>query len=774
VNAGDDPQVRTLTTGPVLYSVRQHTGGGSMIRSVLLSAFVFLFTVTSAAADVVRGRVTDPSGRPLDRAQVLIVSGGSVIATVTADRDGKFGPVTLPPGDYDVLASAPGFRLPARRVTVAKEGTIDVELKLEIAAVHESVVVSAAQTDRPLSRVTDSVTVIDRADLNARQYETASEALRLVPGFGLVQSGGRGAVTSVFPRGGESDYTLVLVDGISLNAFGGGFDGAHLPTSGIDRVEVVRGPQSAVFGSGAIGGIVNIITRKAGSPTFGGLVELAGQGTNRVSFETSGARGTWSWGGSFERLASDGDTSFRDSINGNVFNDDYERLIGSAGVAWSDRATRRVRADVRFGRDERGNPGPYGSDPLGRYFGIEESRGVNKPRGLSGSAVFGDSRRLRHTVSVSWMDTPSTFTTSFGPSEDRSRRTVARYQADAERGSLGLSVGAEIVKERADNSFVTDAGFEGIPVNRVLAGFFAESRWDASPRFALTGGLRVERIQRNALPADAFGSRPATGDDIVWSPNPKISAAWFLRGDRTSTTATGWTKIRAGAGLGIKPPTVFEVGFTNNPSLKPERSRSFDAGIEHTLAGTALVLDATAFFNRYDDLIVGIGLGLSGASTFTSDNVGNARAAGVEMGAHWRSTRGDAIHASYTFLSTEMLSVENLSTGAPAPYVVGDWLIRRPRHAFSIDARCPFGPATVFVLINSRSRTLDIEPNFGAPTMYSDGYGVVTLGGSYRINRQFEAYARVANLLDNDYEEALGYPAQRRSAAVGLRVALSR
>ena len=361
-----------------------------MIRFPFLAISIFLLAIniaTPAHADQVRGRVLDPADKPAAGIQVLIVRGKTVVATATTTTDGQFGPVTVPAGDYDVLAAAAGLRAPAIRITVVATGLIEVNLKLALSAVSDSVVVSAAQVDQPLSRVTDSVTIIDRADLDARQTETATEALRLVPGFSMIASGGRGAIFSVFPRGGESDYTLFLVDGIQLNSFGGGFDGAHLTTAGVDRIEVVRGPQSAIFGSGAIGGVVNVITQKAGPPQAHVLAEVGGQGTTRFTASTNGANGSWSWGAAFERLVSDGDTSFRESINGPVSNDDYERLIGTAGIGWSDRATRRFRVDTRFGRDDRGNPGPYGFDPFGRYGGLDTiSRGINEPRGVVASA----------------------------------------------------------------------------------------------------------------------------------------------------------------------------------------------------------------------------------------------------------------------------------------------------------------------------------------------------------------------------------------------------
>ena len=129
----------------------------------------------------------------------------------------------------------------------------------------------------------DSVTVIEHKELRTMQFESVSQAIRFVPGFGVVQQGGRGALTSLFPRGGESDYTLVIQDGIPLNAFGGGFDAAHLAAGQVDRVEVVRGPQSALYGGGAIGGILQVVTPRAGPLRATALVEFGGYGTTATS-----------------------------------------------------------------------------------------------------------------------------------------------------------------------------------------------------------------------------------------------------------------------------------------------------------------------------------------------------------------------------------------------------------------------------------------------------------------------------------------------------------
>jgi outer membrane cobalamin receptor len=748
-----------------------------MARRLLLAFLFFLITAPAAAAsDGLSGRVVDPQQRPVAGAQVLVLRGAAVVATVTTTADGRYGPLQLPAGDVTVMVAAPGLRAAPRAVALTG-GDVVIDLAMELAAVSESVVVGAAQVDRPLSWVTDSVTVIDRRELDARQIETATDVLRLVPGFSVVASGGRGALTSLFPRGGESDYTLVMVDGLALNMFGGGFDAAHLATAGVDRLEVVRGPQSALFGGGAIGGVVNVTSRSGGPLTGDALIEGGSLGYSRVVGSAAGARGAWFWGGGFERLATDGDTSYRESIGGPVSNDDYERVLGSFSGGWSDRSTRRVRVDARFGRDERGNPGPYGSDPYGLYPGLDTvSRGFNTTRGVAGSAVFGDPGRMQHRVQAAWSDAPSRYVSPYGESHDATQRLSGRYQLDLERQALGLSAGWEILHEQADNTFITGDMFQPVPVTRVVSGWFTEARVPAGQRAAITAGLRLERIARGALEADpnGFAPRPAFDTDVVWSLNPKISAAWFVRGTSASDGSTGWTKVRAGAGTGIKPPTAFEIAFTDNPSLKPERSRSVDAGIEHVFPGALLAVDATWFANRFDDLIIAVGGSFTGASRYRTDNIANARAQGVELGLRWQSGVGLSARAAYTWLDTEVLSVDDAPGEAPSPFTVGDPLVRRARHQGSFEVRYTHDRAQGFLMMNGRGEMADLEPNWAAAVLPSPGYVVFTLGGSVRLGQRLEAYGRVANLLNREYEDALGYPALPRTATVGLRVAVSR
>lgn len=756
--------------------------------SFVALAMIVMFA-RPAFADTVRGRVVDPQDRPIVRANVLILRGQTVVANATTDADGRFAAVTLPPGRYDVSVVAPGLRAQIQTIDVTPDSAADLTFKLALAARSESVFVSATHVDSAMSRTSDSVTAITRDDLESHQINTASDSLRFVPGLTVVQSGSRGALTSIFPRGGESDYTLILVDGIPQNSFGGGFDAAHLGTADIDRIEIVRGPQSALYGSGAIGGLVQIITKQGGPLRADAHIEGGGYGTWETGASAAGSSGAWRWGGAIDGLSTDGDTRFRDNLGTRVTNDDYDRVNVSGGVGWSDRPDRSLRFDVRGGRNEGGFPGPYGSDPLHRYGGLDTfARGTNTLGEFGAAALFGSASTIRHHANVTFANLKNEFVdesfanpgTTGDPSIDRTRRATLRYQFDLNRRALGLSGGVEYTHERAENSFVTGPNFDDkLPINRNDTGFFVEARPMLGERAFVTAGLRVERISRDALAADgsSFGRPTDLPADVVWSVNPKVSAAWYLRPASAAPAGglgAGWTKIRGGAGTGIKPPTTFDIGFTNNPNLKPERSKSYDLGIEQALAGSALVLDLTWFYNRYEDLIVAVPTAISGPAKYRTDNIANARSRGLEFGASARFPVGVAVRGSWTWLDTEVLGVDGLPTFAPSPYNVGDRLFRRPPQQGSLDVAWTAGRTTIFGTVNGRGTMTDIEPNFGSPTFDNPGYAVASIGASFKVTPIVVVTARVNNLFDRAYEEAFGFPALGRSAMIGVRVTTGR
>ncbi len=752
---------------------------GSATGIVLrLAALALVWTTLASPADAatLRGTVTDPDGHLVAHARVLILSGAQVVTTTDTDAQGAFLVTDLPPGTYTVEVARPGFRSETATVELTDDGSRAIVVRLRLAAVTESVVVSATHVDVPLSRVPSSTTVISADELAVRQTETLADALASVVGLGAVRSGGRGALTSLFPRGGESDYTLVLVDGVPLNAFGGGFDFSQLPVAGVDRVEVVRGPQSAVYGGGAIGAVVHVTTRAGGSPRLAGHAEAGGFGTTKLSLASSGSRGPWGWGLAAERLASDGFTGLAPATGEQVSNDGYTARHVILSGQWTGPRRAWVRGDVRLGRTERGFPGPFGTNPLGLFGGVDRvSRGVNTTRLVAVSGAVDWTPAVRPSAHLSYADLDGNFTSPYGTSASATRRVTVRAQLDGRAGAkLGWSAGVELLAERGESTYITGERAQPVPVRRRVVGPFAEARLEHASRLFVVAGLRVERIRRDALEGDpnAFAPRPPFGPDTRVAPTPRLAASWFLQPASRRTRA--WTKVHASAALGIRPPDAFEIAFTDNPSLKPERSRSVDVGVEQALVGGRVIVDATLFANRYDDLIVAVGRSLRDASRYRTDNISNARARGLEVTAAVRPAAGVQVEAAYTWLDTEILAVDGLPGQAPPPFVPGDALLRRPRHRASLVLTLQRGRGTAFFQLGGRTRQRDVEPTYGAFAGIFDapGYVVADLGATLRVAPGVDLVGRVANVFDRRYEEALGYPALPRSGMVGLRVAV--
>jgi vitamin B12 transporter len=744
-------------------------------RIPFVLAFCFVLLTRSVSAATLSGRVTDPDGRGVAGAHVIVSSPLGVVSEIVTDATGSYEITSIGAGRYQVRVVADGFQAEPADVTLTADERRDLDLPLRVSAISESIVVSASQIDLPLSQVPDSVTVISAADLEARQTETIADALRHVPGLSVIRSGGRGGITSLFPRGGGSNYTLVLVDGIRANSFGGGYDFAHLSAADVERVEVVRGPQSALFGSDAIGGVVNVVTRRAGPPRIDGLFEGGGFGTIRAAVGAAGSAGNLTWGAGAERTRSDGFGGT--ASNGEeVTNDDYELTHVSGTLGWQRADGIDLLIATHVSRNERGFPGPYGSDPIGAFSGVDRiSRGVTDTRQIGGRFAYLWSPTIRQRIDAGYTDIDGEFVSIFdplNPSNSGTRRADARIQEDfVFTPAIGASAGVEFTRERGTSTFITSAAGQPIPIERGVIGTFAEVRLASPDRLFVSGGIRLERLTRDGVEGNpnAFSPRPAFSDQTINSVNPKIAVSYAIA---RSEGGRNVTRARASAGTGIRPPDAFEVASTDNPDLKPERSRSVDVGIDQQLAGGAYSLAATAFFNRFDDLIVTVGRSLRDASRYRSDNISNARARGLELSGAARLPFGLAVSASYTFLSTRILSVDGLAI-APTPFTVGDPLIRRPRHQSSLDVTYRSSRFSAFAEVGQRSRILDIEPSFGSSggLFNSPGYSAINAGIAVPVGGRLQVFARGLNLADRQYEETLGYPALGRSGMVGIRVA---
>ncbi len=733
-----------------------------------------------AADGSITGRVIDPDGQVVARAIVIVEGPVPTPRTVSTGTDGAFEMTGLPDGRFTIRASSPGLVSAPVAVTLMGGTTAPIEIRLRLAALDETLVVTATQVDQPLSTVPDSTTVITGADLETRQQFGLSQALRSVPGLVVQQSGGPGTQTSLFTRGGESDFTLVLVDGIRANAFGGGVDLSQVPLADVERIEVVRGPQSALYGADAIGGVVQILTRTGGAPSAQATLEAGSREMWRVAASTTGEHRGMRWQLGADRYEDEGYAGL--ASNGEpVSNDDARTSQAALTLGWRHASSGAdLQGTMRYVDTDRGTPGPFGSDPAGRFPGVDRTSRNLTTRASGGARWiqpwFGASSRVRQRVEIDTADFDLESVSSF-PSEGETRRTHARAQTDvAATADLGFTGGVEWLGERGASTFITGGpDSQPLPVERGVLGVFGEARWAAADRLSITAGIRTERIHRGFFAGDpaAFTPRPDFPAETIVSVNPKLAASWMAVG--TPGSGPAWTRVHGAFGTGIRPPDAFEIAFTDNAGLLPERSRSVEVGVAQALAGGTVQLDLTAFFNDYDDLIISVGSSFAGSSRWLTDNISNARARGAELSAAWRPAADVDLRVAYTLLDTEILAVDNAAT-APPPYSVGDRLLRRPRHQGAIDATWSRDRLSAFAQVMMRGETLDAEPAFG-PTggLYENpGYAAAHIGASFRVARRVTVQGRVLNLFDSDYEEVFGYPSPGRTAYVGIRLTAGR
>jgi outer membrane receptor protein involved in Fe transport len=706
---------------------------------------ICLFSACLSAAEV-KGKVVDPSGAPIAGAQVSIVSTLGMEAQTTTAQNGAFRIPAVASGDARILVAAPGFRI----ANVAP-GNADV-IQLSLAPAHDAVEVVSSPIAVAASDQGGSVSVISNQDIERRNEPNAFDLLRYLPGMAFNQTGSPGGVTSLFLRGGNSNYSLVQIDGVPVNSFGGAFDFAHIPEAALDHIEVIRGPQSAFYGPYANSGVIDFVTRQ---PEGTQLDLLAEGGTYRERRFAIGGAGTLAGFGialSATRLDTDGPVANSDYRNENVLLN-VNRRFGRQEIG--------LHAD--FDSNEEGEPGPYGSNPKHTFTSIDTiSHAKNNFSNYFAHYQAEPFHNVRQEVTGSLFLDNSGYVSPYGFSFNKD----LRYQGE-ERTivsatpwytvAFGVNVGHEEVK----NTYITNASFEDFPVRRNDVAVYLENRIAVGGRLFLNGGVRVEDIATAAIPADGY-SRPAFPRDTIWKASPRISAAYLLAPE---------TRAHAAFATGIRPPSGFELAFTNNPALRPERTRSFEAGIEQKVLRRMVALDATYFYNRYYDLIVTLGGSLKNLSHYQTDNLANSRAQGAEFSASLRPARWFFVTGSYTLLQTRILALDGSTGLAPLPFTVGQQLTRRPANSGSAVATFTRGRVAADVTGYFRGRTLYEEPSYGASNglFWNPGFANVGINLNYSLGRGVTAYGNLRNALNWHYEEVFGFPSPRLNFVAGLK-----
>ena len=721
-------------------------------------------SLAAQVSNEISGQVVDPDHAAIPRATVRLLSAdGAEIAHIRTDQQGRFAFQQICQGTCIVEVQLTGFQTRQLRTPLDTQ-----EIQLSLAPVHEQIVVTANRTETPEIQLGSTSTTITRQEIIQRQPLLLSDLLQSVPGAIMNRSGAYGATTSLFLRGGESNYTKVLLDGIPLNEPGGFFNFNDFAATGIDHVEIVRGPQSALFGSDAMTGVVQVFSEHGSSEERRPEVDLnfeAGKyNTLQGGIDAKGAFHGLDYSGFYSRLNTD---------NQGV-NDDFRNSTGGANIGFLLGRRSRLRWISRGNSSRAGTPGQtaFGrpdSDAFFRradgYTGLSFSNQTTRAWDQRLTYTFERSRQVSRNIFLDPPFTP-TFDGSTAPFEffdfptdflNDTRRHHVGYQSDVSLGAGDRQWGQHIFTFAFDwereSGFLFDRLGGGIPNRALRDNFDGTFQYQTVlGRLFLSNGLRVE-------------DNGSFGRTVI----PRTSAAFLLR---QGGGTVGTTKVKFNFGLGIKEPSFTQSfsqdpSFLGNPNLRPERSRAFEVGVEQRLLGDRAKVEVNWFDNSFRDLIAFETLTfVPFTGTFLNINATHAR--GVEFIAQAVPVSHVHVTAEYTYLSTR---VEKSSTPTDPIFGLGKPLLRRPKHSATLSVEWDLHRATLssnLVYVGRRADS-DFEALF-PPLTSSSPYTNWNLAGSYRISRQLSVVGSIENLLDRTYMESLGFPALRIAYRAGVRV----
>jgi vitamin B12 transporter len=612
----------------------------------------------------------------------------------------------------------------------------------------EEVVVVANRAPEPLSRVGNSVTVLTDDDIRQSQATVASDLLQQTPGITVARTGGVGQPTSVFIRGAEGDQTVVVIDGVKMtdpSLPAGGFDFENLLIGDISRIEILRGAQSTLYGSDAIGGVINIVTadptgRAAGSASLEGGSHATGDGTLAIG----GAADALMWRVAGNYYGTSGIPTFDQYLGGR--RDGASQIAGGAGQLRYE-LTPDLELDLR-GYVVSARTDFDGYDTPTGTFGDDSEYGKTQQgigyAGLSWNApghTFTNRLSVQYTGSETREYDPNA-PANFGYPTTETFYGFGRNIREEYQGTWQFSSAGQLVFG-AQNEHSTINAVSPFPPNInagvVIDSGYVQAQYEVLTGLTLTAGGRYDHH-------DVYGGH-GTG---------QFAAAWLLPDQSTI--------LRASFGQGFKAPSLYQLYSSfGNPALQPETANSWDAGIEHHAIQDRLVVSA-GYFQRTSNELIGF-FDCSTPSPLCATepfgyyaNIARSFAHGVELVGSLKPTDTLTITANYTWTHTEDRS--------PGSSTYGNELPRRPGEA---------GNATLTYLWPMRlSTALALRysgPGFddAANQIRLGGYVLLDVRAALPVGKHFEVYARIENLTDHHYETAYQYGTLGRSAYIGGR-----
>lgn len=606
------------------------------------------------------------------------------------------------------------------------------------------VVVTATRTEQPILELASSTSLLTGLQLLESAKRNLVEALTAIPGLDIIQNGGSGAQADVFIRGANSEHTLIMIDGVEMNdpsSPGRTYDLGHLGLDNIDRIEVVRGPQSTLYGSDAIGGVINIISKKgAGKPKLFLSSEAGSFKSYKESAGLNGGIGIIDYSLGISRFDTEGFSSSNEKY-GNSEKDGYGNTCLTAGLGIKPAENLDIRVMSRFNsakNDLDNSAGWGGDDP--NY--ISHSREFL----LSGQArlLLLDSK-WEQQLSISYnsirrqyeneKDQLNVLDSSNGDYQGR------RFKIDWQNniywhGTNTSTAGIEYEREQAESVYYWNSAygpgeslFPGKSAHHL--GFYVQDNIKIKDMVFIVLGVRLDNHSR-------FGMRATY----------RIAPAIILK--------TG-TKLKATYGTGFKAPSLYHLyapatdwGPMGNENLEPEKSIGWDIGAEQFFFQEKLSMSITYFHNDFNDLII-----YDWSAGYT--NVDQAVTKGIEMLISVIPLRGLSLTANYTITDTRDKATD-------------EQLLRRPKHKANLTVNYRFFKDKIKInldLIHVGKR-LDVFPY--PVKMMAERYTLIHLALSYRWNRYLELFGRIDNLMDKEYEAVMGYGTPGRSVYAGVRL----
>ena len=623
----------------------------------------------------------------------------------------------------------------------------------------DDLVVTATRLATPRGELASSVTVITAADIQRKQFRSVPQALRSVPGLHVVQSGGPGQQTSVFMRGANSNHTLVLIDGIEASdpsSPNGAVDFSNLWLDNIERIEVVRGPQSTLYGSDAIGGVIQITTRR-GAGKLHGAAKAEGGSDNTFNQQASAAGASKAVDYSFgiTHIDTDADSVTPSRLRNGVpaEDDNYENWTTSArlGMAVSD--TLALNFSGRYIDSE------SKLDPELESFGFGTTEDRDARLDQTEYLLRGEAKA--QLLDGLWEATFSTSYTDFDRKNRNNRQspseTLTRTRFEGNKLKFELkndlyltdshtfTLGIETEKENMDSGGFSDFG-----------GFVVGEESDADAR---NNAVYVQdQFSYGGRLFGTIGGRYDKHDDFGSEVTYRFAPVYVHR-------ETG-TRIKGSIATGFKAPTLFQTdGFTpnnfgsfyrGNPNLDPEESFGWEAGFEQPLWEERIHIGVTYFRSNIDDLMQVV---FDPSFNSTYENIDRADIRGVESFIHTQPLKSLSVNANYTYTDAE----DDRS---------GEKLLRRPKHKADLDVQYqPTAKLSINLSVNHVSDYNDISRETGA-TVKGDDYTVLDIAAEYNISKRWRVFGRVENLTDEHYEPADGFQASDRGMIAGAELKL--